>query len=177
MSFALQGKDRCAPSPNRCIDTVHDSARFPVSSGSPHQVIRDYVPVIAEVATTLEPGTEDCTECQEKFEELIDQFEETEDPIRYQMATVMISFLGGLFVGDGVCEEIKDNLDLERWFRLPKSHERRIHGHRHAGVRIVQEGPTLVHALDAHSVHPGLFTVDDLLPYRMAREPTCQRKA
>src|SRR5213079_3393585 len=26
---------------------------------------------------------------------------------------------------------LKDNLDLERWFRLPKSHERRIHGHRH----------------------------------------------
>ena len=43
------------------------------------------------------------------------KFEETEDPIRHQsMATVMISFLGGLFVGDGVYEEIKDNLDLER---------------------------------------------------------------
>ena len=108
---------------------------------------------------------------------MIDQFEETEDPIRHQMATVMISFLAGLFVGDGVYEEIKDNLDLERWFRLPKSHERRIHGHRHAGVRIVQEGPTLVHALDAHIAHPGLFTEDDLLPYRTAQEPTCQRKA
>ena len=47
-----------------------------------------------------------------------------------------------------------DNLDLERWFRLPKGHERRIHGHRHAGVRIVQEGPTLVHALDAHHDPP-----------------------
>ena len=91
---------------------------------------------------------------------MIDQFEGTENPIRQQMATVMISFLGGLFVGDGVYEEIKDNLDLERWFRLPKSHERRIHGHRHAGVRIVQEGPTLVHALDAHVTHPGLFTVE-----------------
>jgi hypothetical protein len=141
------------------------------------EIIRDYVPVIAEVAATLEPGTEDCTERQEKFEELIDQFEETEDPIRHQMATVMISFLGGLFVGDGVYEEIKDNLDLERWFRLPKSHERRIHGHRHAGVRIVQEGPTLVHALDAHIAHPGQFTADDLLPYRTAPEPTCQRQA
>ena len=71
----------------------------------------------------------------------------------------------------------RDNLDLERWFRLPKSHERRIHGHRHAGVRIVQEGPTLVLALDAHAAHPGPFTVDDLLPYRTAREPDCQRQA
>ena len=30
------------------------------------------------------------------------------------MATVMISFLAGLFVGEGKFEEIKDNLDLER---------------------------------------------------------------
>ena len=118
--------------------------------------------------------TEDCTDRQEKFEELIDQFERTEDPIRHHMATVMISFLAGLFVGEGEFEEIKDNLDLERWFRLPKSHERRIHGHRHAGIRIVLEGPTLVHALDAHAAHPGPFTVDDLLPYRTAREPPCQ---
>jgi hypothetical protein len=133
--------------------------------------------VIAEVAATLEPGTADCTEREEQFEELIDQFEATEDPIRHHMATVMISFLAGLFVGDGVYEEIKDNLDEERWFRVPKGHERRIHGHRHAGVRIVQDGPTLVHALDAHLAHPARFTVGDLLPYRTAREPPCQREA
>jgi hypothetical protein len=60
---------------------------------------------------------------------------------------------------------------------LPKSHERRIHGHRHAGVRIVQEGPTLVHALDAHATHPEPFTVADLLPYRAAPEPPCQKQA
>ena len=108
---------------------------------------------------------------------MIDRFERTEDPIRQHMARVMISFLAGLFVGEGKFEEIKDNLDLERWFRLPKSHERRIHGHRHAGVRIVQEGPTLVLALDAHVAHPGPFTAEDLLPYRTAREPPCQREA
>jgi hypothetical protein len=108
---------------------------------------------------------------------LIDQFEETNDPIRHYMATVMISFLAGLFVGDGVYEEIKDNLDLERWFRLPKSHERRIHGHRHAGIRIVLEGPSLVHALDAHTAHPEPFTAEDLLPHRTAREPPCQKQA
>jgi hypothetical protein len=93
------------------------------------------------------------------------------------MAQVMISFLAGLFVGEGTFEAIRDNLDLERWFRLPKSHERRIHGHRHAGVRIVQEGPTLVHALDAHVAHPEPFTATDLLPYRTAREPPSQERA
>jgi t-SNARE complex subunit (syntaxin) len=65
-----------------------------------HEVIRDYVAVIAEVAATLEPGTEDITEREEKFEALIDQFEATEDPIRQGMATVMLSFLDGLFVGE-----------------------------------------------------------------------------
>ncbi len=93
------------------------------------------------------------------------------------MAAVMISFLAGLFVGEGTFEEIRDNLDLERWFRLPKSHERRIHGHRHAGIRIVLEGPTLVHALDAHVAHPAPFTAEDLLPYRTAQEPPCQEQA
>jgi hypothetical protein len=116
-------------------------------------------------------------ERQERFEALIEEFEETEDPIRHHMAGVMLSFLDGLFVGEEVFEEIKDNLDLERWFRLPKGHERRIHGHRHAGVRLVLEGPTLVHALDAHVSHPKPFAVEDLLPYRTAREPRCQTEA
>jgi hypothetical protein len=140
-------------------------------------VIREYAGVIAEVAATLEPGAEDITEREEKFEALIDRFEATEDPIRHGMAAVMLGFLAGLFVGEQEYEAIKDNLDLERWFRLPKGHERRIHGHRHAGVRLVLEGPTLVHALDAHAAHPGPFRVDDLLPYRAAREPPSQTEA
>jgi hypothetical protein len=139
--------------------------------------IREYVKEIHKVAATLEPGKGGCKDRQAKFKRLIDRFKRTEDPIRQHMATLMISFLTGLFVGEGKFEQIKDNLDLERWFRLPKSHERRIHGHRHVGVRIVQDGPTLVLALDAHVAHPGPFTADDLLPYRTAREPPCQREA
>ena len=119
----------------------------------------------------------DCAKRKEKFEELSERFARTEDPVRQHMAKVMLGFVAGLFVGAGKFEEIKDNLDLERWFRLPKSHERRIHGHRHAGIRIVLEGPTLVHALDAHAAHPQPFTVEDLLPYRTAEEPPCQRQA
>jgi hypothetical protein len=141
------------------------------------KTIRKYVEDIEKVAATLEPGSESCEHRQAKFEELIDRFEQNEDPIRQHMAMLMTSFLAGLFVGAGKFEEIKDNLDLERWFRLPKSHERRIHGHRHAGVRIVQDGPTLILALDAHVAHPGVFTAQDLLPYRTAREPACQRDA
>jgi len=141
------------------------------------ETIQEYVEDIDKVAATLESGGESCEQRKEKFKELIDRFERNEDPIHQHMATLMISFLAGLFVGAGKFEEIKDNLDLERWFRLPKSHERRIHGRRHAGIRIVQDGPTLVLALDAHVAHPGPFTADDLLPYRTAREPPCQREA
>jgi len=154
-----------------CIDRGLDDVR------DEQETIREYVKDIEEVATTLETGDETCAARQEKFEELIDRFERTGDPIHHQMATVMTSFLAGLFVGEGKFEEIKDDLDLERWFRLPKSHERRIHGHRHAGIRIVLEGPTLVHALDAHAAHPPPFTGEDLLPYRTAREPACQQEA
>ena len=139
--------------------------------------LREYVKDVAKVAATLETGEGPCAERQERFEGLIDRFQHTGDMVHRQMAQVMVSFLAGLFVGEGRYEEIKDNLDLERWFRLPKSHERRIHGHRHAGIRLVLEGPTLVHALDAHAFHPEPFTVGDLLPYRTAREPPCQKQA
>jgi hypothetical protein len=139
--------------------------------------VREYVKDVQKVAATLEVGKESCADRKVKFEGLIDKFQRDEDPIRRYMAKLMLSFLPGLFVGAGKFEKIKDNLDLERWFRLPKSHERRIHGHRHAGVRIVQDGPTLLLALDAHVAHPGPFTAPDLLPYRTAREPPCQREA
>ena len=66
----------------------------------------------------------------------------------------MRSFRAGLFAGGDAFDQIHDKLDLERWFRLTKGHERRIHGHRHAGVRILQEGPTLVHALDPTTPTP-----------------------
>ena len=34
-----------------------------------------------------------------------------------------------------------------------------------------------MHALDGHAFHPEPFTVDALLPDRMAPEPPCQRQA
>lgn len=85
-------------------------------------------------------------------------------------------FAPGLFAG-GDDTLPSDNLDLERWFRLPKRHERRIHGHAHAGVRIVYEGPTLLPTLDAHRRHPEPFTADEQAPSRHAAVPACQRDA
>jgi hypothetical protein len=99
------------------------------------------------------------------------------DPIARQMAGTMARFAPGLFVGPDQPDLPRDNLDLERYFRLPKGHERRIHGRCHAGVRLVQEGPTLLPALDAHVQHPGLFEANDLLAYVQAPVPQPQREA
>lgn len=154
-----------------CIDRGLESAQ------PEQEPLRKYVKEIKKVSQTLEPTTGNCAERRRRFKRLAKRFQRANGAIYRHMARVMISFLPGLFAGGDRVDRIQDNLDLERWFRLPKSHERRIHGHRHAGVRIVQEGPTLVPALDAHAAHPGPFTVDDLLPYRTAREPTCQGHA
>lgn len=70
-----------------------------------------------------------------------------------------------------------DNLDLERWFKKPKGHERRINGRQHAGTRIVHEGPTLLPALDAHLLQMKSFTYQDLLPYVNVEVPKSQTES
>lgn len=93
------------------------------------------------------------------------------------MGKTMKAFRRGLFIGQEVPDVPRDNLDLERFFRSPKGHQRRIHGHCHAGVGIVVEGPTLVVALDAHLHHAGVLDVCDLLPYVGTPIPRCQQEA
>lgn len=105
------------------------------------------------------------------------RFAEDSNPFRQQVARVMGSFAPGLFVGGDLLDFPHDNLDLERFFRTPKGHERRIHGHAHAGVRIVQEGATLLLVLDAHSQHPEPFTQVEIRPYMDASAPPCQQEA
>jgi hypothetical protein len=138
--------------------------------------IRDHVADIRVVAHTLAPANGSAAERQQRFDDLVEAFAAEPDSVRKHMVKLMTSFRPGLFVG-GDLEGAEDNLELERWFRLPKGHERRIHGHRHAGVRIVQEGPTLLRALDAHLYHDEPFMPADLLPYRHAEIPACQREA
>jgi hypothetical protein len=141
------------------------------------ETIRCHVETIQEVAATLDPAGKRSARRQSDFDAILDRLDGDGDPIHEHMAGLMHSFRAGLFAGGDDLDYVQDNLELERWFRLPKGHERRIHGHRHAGVRIVQEGPTMVHALEAHVAHPQPFTADDLLPYRSARAPECQRQA
>ena len=116
-------------------------------------------------------------EREARFISLQQEWESSADPVEQPFAKMMSGFEPGVFVGGETAEFPADNLDLERWFKGPKGHERRIHGHCHAGVRIVRQGPTLMLALDAHGHHDGPFTVDDLEPYGHARVPESQQQA
>jgi len=131
-------------------------------------LIRGHVEVVRSIAATLDPTQGNCEFRRARFSELHDTCQASTDPVRQQMAKVLLSFEQGLFSGGDGAGLPQDNLDLERWFRNPKGHERRIHGHRHAGVRIVLEGPSMIHALDLHQRHPEPLTSTDLLPFRDA---------
>ena len=137
-----------------------------------------YAQDLQAVDGTLRPSaTATGDEREARFISLQQAWQSSTDPVHQHFATMMSSFEPGLFVGGEAADFPADNLDLERWFKGPKGHERRIHGHRHAGVRIVQQGPTLMLALDAHVHHDGPFTVSDLEPYGHARVPESQQQA
>jgi hypothetical protein len=138
--------------------------------------VAGYVATIREVDGTLEPARGRCAKRKRLYGVLARDLLNDEDSIRQQMGRVMASFKAGLFAGGGRGDWPRDNLDLERWFRLPKGHERRIHGRCHAGVRIVQEGATMMLALDAHRHHPKPFTEEELRPYRDAKVPDSQKE-
>jgi len=138
--------------------------------------VAGYVATIGKVDALLDPGTGRCAKRRRLYGALERALLQDEDTICQQMGRVMASFQPGLFAGGGRGDWPRDNLDLERWFRLPKGHERRIHGRCHAGVRIVQEGVTMMLALDAHRHHPHPFTEVELRPYRDAEVPDSQKE-
>ena len=155
----------------RCIDRGFEEGK------DTRVHIRAHVEKIRQIAHTLDPTTGSADQREASFLSLQQTLGQDEDPIRQHMAKTMQSFHPGLFVGEDDPRGPRDNLELERFFRTPKGHERRIHGHAHAGVRIVQEGPTLIPTLDAHLRHPTPFTHRELRPYVHAEEPACQKEA
>lgn len=128
------------------------------------------------IQNTLDPVTGASATRQRRFRALATRLQANQHPIRQHMARTMKSFRPGLFAGGDDLDLPHDNLDLERAFRLPKGHERHIHGRAHAGIRIVQRGPSLLLTLDAHARHPEPFTPEDLVPWRHARESVEQRQ-
>ena len=126
---------------------------------------------------TLDPTKGSVKQRKRRFHQLKRRLKKSGDEVRIQMAVVMVAFSAGLFAGPEVDQEIRDNLDLERWFRLPKGHQRRIHGRKHAGVRLVQEGATLMPTLDAHKDREEPFKPEELLDYKDATPPRQEQEA
>ena len=141
------------------------------------QQIKEYVNEVKRVEATLDPSKGSVKARKRRFHRLKQRLKGSADAVRLQMAAVMVSFTAGLFCGPEVDQEIRDNLELERWFRLPKGHERRIHGRKHAGVRLVQEGATLMPALDAHKDREEPFKAEELLGYKDAKPPKQEQEA
>ena len=155
-----------------CIDRGLDAAREPLTQ------VRAYVRELQAVDSTLRPSDEVTgREREGRFILLQEAWQSSADPVHQHFAKLLSSFEPGLFVGGEAADFPGDNVDLERWCKRPKGHERRIHGRRHAGIRIVQQGPTLMLALDTHVHHDGPFTADDLQPYGHARVPASQQQA
>jgi len=137
-----------------------------------------YAQALHAVDGTLRPSaTATSAEREAQFISRQQAWQSSADPVEQHCAKMMSGFEPGVFVGGETAEFPADHVDVERWFKGPKGHERRIHGHGHAGVRIVRQGPTLMLALDAHVHHDGPFTVDDLEPYGHARVPESQQQA
>jgi hypothetical protein len=148
-----------------CIDRGLDAV------ATEQEAIREHVQELHKMQQTLDPQRGNARQRRRRFRRLQKRLSQSDDPVRVQMAVVMAAFVTGLFAGGEVEGLPADNLDLERWFRLPKGHERRIHGHKHAGVRLVQEGATLMLVLDAHRSHPEPFRREELESSRGAQRP------
>jgi len=128
------------------------------------------------IQNTLDPKTGNSAKRRRRFNALAANLRTSTDPTEQHMARLMGSFRPGLFAGGDDLDLPVDNLDIERAFRLPKGHERRIHGRAHAGVRIVHRGPSLLLVLDAHARQPEPFSAGDLTPWIHAEAPPSQQE-
>ena len=138
--------------------------------------VAEHVKELRKIDATLDPQTGTSTQRRRRFRRLGARLSASLEPSRQHMGKTMTAFAPGLFAGWDDADLPTDNLALERAFRLPKGHERRIHGRAHAGVRIVYRGPSLLLVLDAHTRHPAPFSTDDLAPWSGAQPPVSQRE-
>jgi hypothetical protein len=169
-----KGGGDAEPLLERLIDCIDKGKRLLAET---QEQVAMYVEKIQKVDRTIDPVSDCLAELKLMYGAMERELLADDYSICQQMVRVMASLKPALFAGGGRGDSPRDNLDLERWFRLPKGHERRIHGRCHAGVRIVQEGATMLLALDAHRHHPQTFTEQELRPDRHAHVPESQKEA
>jgi hypothetical protein len=138
------------------------------------------VDLVGQIAATVEIASGSTAARRAEFEALQAQCAAATPPRHQAMGELMGRWLPGLFVGEQSSAPgpavPADNYALERWFKLPKQHARHTHGRAHAGIVLVQRGPTRMLVLDAHREHPGPFGATDLIPWRDAKVPEVQQR-
>lgn len=142
--------------------------------------LKGQVEPIRAVAEILQEENGPRRQRQARYGKLPREYQKQGGDVTAHRAQVRSHWAGGLFVRVRVPkgEQLPtDNDELERWFRKPQGHARRIHGRKHAGTRIVPEGPTLLPTRNAHEAHPEPFTAAEWLADRHAWEPVDQREA
>src|SRR5438552_15547511 len=113
--------------------------------------VGQYIQDLRAVDRTLRPSDEAPEEERKaQFVVLWQEWESSADPAQPQLATVMSRLAPGLCVGGEAADFPEDHVDVERWCKRPKGHERRMHGERHVGVRLVRQGAAPTVALDGH---------------------------
>ena len=104
-----------------CIDRGLDVVRASLTQ------VKAYVQDLQAVDRTLRPN--DDTTGEEREAQCIlrrQEWESSADPMHQHCAKMMSSFEPGVFVGGESADCPADNLALERWFKRPKGHERRL---------------------------------------------------
>jgi hypothetical protein len=139
--------------------------------------IQEHVNEGKRVAAPLDPSKGSVKQRKERFQRLLRRLTRSGDPAGVNMAGGMVALVAGRFAGPEAAQEIKDPLALERWVRLPKGHERRIHGRRHAGVRLGQQGATVLAPLGAPNDREPPDTAAALLAHKGAKAPNEDQEA
>ena len=158
------------------------------ATASERRQVAGEMEIICDVSSMVDAHGDDYDMRLAAFEEKIRVLAVSPNAREQDMAHLMERWRPGLFIGDGMAERQydvsarqpffpEDNYELERNFRGPKHHQRRVHGRAHAGTVLVQRGATLLPTLDAHEMHPEPFTHEDLRPYLGAPEPLQQYEA
>jgi hypothetical protein len=132
---------------------------------------------LQQIEACLDPSQGGVKQRKRHYRALQRKYTGEKGPYSKHMAGVMTRFEKGLFAGKPEAELPQDNQELERFFRIPKHHERYIHGRAHAGIRLVQEGASTLFVLEVHQKEAGLLGERELSAYRGAKPPKAQQEA